>query len=132
MSTVAFLCVANSSRSQMAEGLARAFGPGTWRFFSAGSNPGRVNPLAVEAMREIGIDISHYRSKGTEEIPLDEADVLVTLCAEEVCPVVPGRAQRLTWPLPDPAAVTGSNAERLEAFRAARDQIRDRLSGLWD
>ncbi|MBW8270285.1 arsenate reductase ArsC [Caldovatus aquaticus] len=122
---ILFLCVANAARSQMAEGLARArFGPGR-RIASAGSRPGVLHPLAVAAMAEIGIDISGQRSKGIEEVDLSRFDTIVTLCAEEVCPVVPGRVRRLHWPIPDPAA-----AGTLEAFRAARDAIARRLDEL--
>src|SRR6266480_1916276 len=116
MPTVVFLCVANSARSQLAEGLARALAPPGWTFHSAGSEPEQLNPLAVEALREEGIDISRHRAKGLDAIPLEEVEMIVTLCAEEVCPVVPGNVRRLHWPLPDP---TG-----LAAFRAARDRLR--------
>lgn len=129
--TVVFLCVANSSRSQMAEGLARAKAPSNWRFFSAGSQPGKLHPLAVKAMSEIGIDISAQRPKGVDQVPLEEADLVVTLCAEEVCPVVAGRVRRIHWPIPDPATAQGTEAARLAAFRAARDEIARRLETLW-
>jgi arsenate reductase len=129
--TVVFVCVANSARSQMAEGLARSQAPPGWRFFSAGSQPASVHPLAVKAMGEIGIDISGQRAKGLGEVPLHEADLIVTLCAEEACPVVPGRVRRLHWPIPDPVATQGSEAVRLAAFRAARDDIARRLETLW-
>jgi arsenate reductase len=97
MPTIVFLCVANSARSQMAEGLARAIAPAgeDYRFFSAGSQPGTLNPHAVRALAEQGIDIAHHRSKGLDDVPLAEADVIVTLCADEVCPFVPGNVQRL-------------------------------------
>ena len=129
--TVLFLCVANSARSQMAEGLARALAPPGYRFWSAGSEPGKLHPLAIAALAEDGIDISHQRAKGLPSIPLDQVDTIVTLCAEEVCPVVPGRVRRLHWPLPDPALVEGSEGERLAAFRAARDRLRELLPALW-
>lgn len=129
--TVVFLCVANSARSQMAEGLLRARAPDGWRAFSAGSYPARLSSTAVEAMREMGIDIGAQYSKGTDDVPLEEADLIITLCAEEVCPVVPGgRARRLHWPLPDPAAETGDPAARLERFRAVRDELARRIEGL--
>ncbi len=124
MPTVVFLCVANSARSQMAEGLARAMAPEGYRFVSAGSEPGHLNPLAVEALREEGIDISRHRAKGLDAIPLEEVEMIVTLCAEEVCPVLPGNVRRLHWPLPDP---TG-----LAAFRATRDHLRALLPQLWE
>jgi arsenate reductase len=130
--TVVFLCVANSARSQMAEGLARARAPRGWRVFSAGSNPARLSSTAVEAMSEVGIDISSQYSKGVQDVPLDQADFIITLCADEVCPVVPGgRAKRLHWPLPDPAGVTGDPAARLERFRAVRVELAGRIEGLW-
>ena len=133
MPTVLFLCVANSARSQMAEGLARTLAPpeAGYRFWSAGSEPGALHPLAVTALSEVGFDISHQRAKGLPAIPLDHVDTIVTLCAEEVCPVVPARVQRLHWPLADPARVEGSPDERLAAFRAARDRLRELLPRLW-
>ena len=131
MPTVLFLCVANSARSQMAEGLARATAPAGYRFLSAGSEPGTLHPLAVEALAEVGIDISGQRAKGLSRIPLDEVNTIVTLCAEEVCPFVPGAVRHLHWPLPDPARATGSDGERLDAFRAARDRLRELLPQLW-
>ncbi len=122
MPTILFLCVANSARSQMAEGLARAMFPER-EVWSAGSAPAReVNPLAIEAMREIGNDISAQRPKHLGDVPLDDADVIVTLCAEEVCPVTPPRVRREHWPLPDPVD--------LDEFRRVRDEIRRRLDGL--
>ena len=109
----------------MAEGLARAMAPpgDGYRFLSAGSHPGKLNPLAVRALAEAGIDISHQRSKGLDDVPLAQTDVIVTLCAEEVCPFVPGAVQRLHWPLPDPTDLGG--------FRAARDELRRLLPALW-
>ncbi|MGH6885707.1 MAG: arsenate reductase ArsC [Geminicoccales bacterium] len=124
MPTILFLCVANSARSQMAEGLARSLAPAGWRFLSAGSNPGVLNPLAVQVMAEIGIDISGQRAKGLEGVPLDEVETIVTLCAEEVCPVIPGTVQRRHWPLRDP--------RDLAEFRAIRDELGQRLPTLWD
>ncbi len=131
MRTVLFLCVANSARSQMAEGLARHTAPPGFHFWSAGSEPGTLNPLAVQALAEDGIDISHQRAKGLASIPLADVDVIVTLCAEEVCPMVPGKVRRLHWPLPDPARVNGAEADRLAAFRAARDYLKRLLPSLW-
>lgn len=131
MRTVLFLCVANSARSQMAEGLARHSAPPGFRFWSAGSEPGTLNPLAVQVLAEDSIDISHQRAKGLASIPLAEVDVIVTLCAEEVCPMVPGSVRRLHWPLPDPARANGGEAERLAAFRAARDDLKRLIPALW-
>ncbi len=125
-----FLCVGNSARSQMAEGLARArYGPSV-TVQSAGSAPSRVHPLAIRAMAEIGIDITRYRSKSVEEIDPGTVDVVITLCAEEVCPVFLGKAQRLHWPLPDPVAAEGTGEERLAGFREVRDEIGRRLESL--
>ncbi len=126
-----FLCVANSARSQMAEGLARAMAPAGHQFWSAGSEPGTLHPLAVAALAELGIDISHHRAKGLSAIPFEQVGTVVTLCAEEVCPLVPGSVGRIHWPLADPARVEGSDAERLAAFRAARDELKQRLPALW-
>jgi arsenate reductase len=128
---VLFLCVANSARSQMAEGIARSLAPPGVKASSAGSAPSRLNPLAVRALAEIGIDISGQRSKGVEEIPPGDVDAVVTLCAEEVCPVFLGRAHRLHWALPDPAAAPGADEKRLEAFRRVRDELRRRLSAVF-
>ncbi len=124
MPTVLFLCVKNSARSQMAEGLARSMAPPGYRFVSAGSDPGTVNPLAIQALAEERIDISKHRAKGVASVPLDDVDTIVTLCAEEVCPIVPGQVHRLHWPLPDP--------KDLESFRAVRDELRRRLPTLWN
>ena len=133
MPTILFLCVANSARSQMAEGLARHLAPPAvgLRFYSAGSEPGVLNPLAVEVLREVGIDIAHHTAKPISAVPLAEIDTIVTLCAEEVCPVVPAAVRRLHWPLPDPAKVAGSAEERRAAFRAARDELERRIPSLW-
>ncbi len=108
----------------MAEGLARAMAPPGYRFLSAGSEPGEINPLAIEALAEQQIDISDFRAEGVASISLEQVDTVVTLCAEEVCPVVPGRVRRLHWPLPDPKDIA--------SFRAVRDELRRRLPGLWN
>jgi len=129
MRSILFLCVANSARSQIAEGLARKiFGSATY-IQSAGSQPTVLNPLAVEAMAEFGIDISHQRSKSIDEIDLGQVDIVVTLCAEEVCPVVPGSIQRLHWPIPDPARpdTLQSHEEKLSLFRSALVSIKEQL-----
>ena len=128
---ILFLCVANSARSQMAEGLARRLAPASVDVYSAGSEPSPVSPFAVEAMAEIGIDISEHESKSLEEIPLDRIARVVTLCAEQVCPAVPGAVQVLHWPLPDPAGVSGSEEEQRAAFRATRNAIDARLKGVF-
>lgn len=115
----------------MAEGLARASAPPGWRVFSAGSSPSIVNPLAIEALREIDIDITDHKSKGLDEVPLDEADLVVTLCADEVCPVVPQGAEHLDWAMPDPAGAGDQIRFQMEAFRSTRDEIKKRLDNLW-
>ena len=125
-----FLCVANSSRSQMAEGLARARFRSRVQVASAGSSPTTVNPFAIAALDEVGIDISGQRSKSVERIDPASVDLVVTLCAEEVCPAFLGSARRLHWPLPDPAGGAGSDAERLAGFRSVRDEIARRLETL--
>jgi arsenate reductase len=127
---ILFLCVANSARSQMAEGLARHLFGDAARVQSAGSAPSRVHPLAIRALAEEGIDISAQHSKGVDEIDVADLDVAITLCAEEVCPVLPSRARRLHWPMPDPAAASGSDEERLQRFRDVRNQIRTQLISL--
>jgi len=125
-----FLCVANSARSQMAEGLARHHLGDSGRVQSAGSTPSRVNPLAVAVMAELGIDIGGNQSKSVETIDPASVDTVITLCAEEVCPAFLGNARRLHWGLPDPAAATGSDADRLAAFRAVRDELQRRIGEL--
>ena len=126
---VLFLCVANSARSQMAEGLARKLFGDHVRVQSAGSQPTRLNPIAVEVMREIGIDISAHTSKAVDALDGADVDTVVTLCAEEACPVFLGHVRRIHWPISDPAtsdpAVTPDEA--LARFRVARDQLRARL-----
>ena len=124
---VLFLCVANSARSQMAEAIARALAPPSVKISSAGSCPSHVNPLALKVLAEIGVDASRQRSKSVGEIPPGDVDVVVTLCAEEVCPVFLGKAARVHWALPDPAAVQGDEGARLDAFRRVRDELRRRL-----
>jgi thioredoxin type arsenate reductase len=130
--SVVFLCVANSARSQMAEGLARALFDRTVSVQSAGTQPTQVNPNAIVAMREVGIDIAGHRSKSVDEVDPTSVDCVVTLCADEVCPVWPGRIERLHWSLPDPAASnpSASSEATLERFRVTRDAIRERLLAL--
>ena len=125
---ILFLCVANSARSQMAEGIARSLAPPGLKIWSAGSRPTRVRPEAIEVLKEIGIDISKHRSKAVAEIPADEIDTVITLCAEEQCPIFPGKAERLHWELPDPAAVMGSKLGGLPAFREIRDELIRRIT----
>ena len=129
---VLFMCVANSARSQMAEGLARRLLGAGREVFSAGSSPARVNPFAVKAMAELGVDLAAHHSKGLAEIPVKRVGLVITLCAEEVCPVAqvaPG-TERLHWPFPDPAAVTGDDEAVLASFRSVRDAIGARFEAL--
>ena len=127
--SVLFLCVANSARSQMAEGLARQLFGAAVRVQSAGSQPSTVNPYALEVMREVGIDLSAHRSKSVDTIDPASVDTVITLCAEEVCPVFLGQATRLHWPIPDPASKDPGlgRADLLARFRAARDTLREKL-----
>ena len=129
--SILFLCVANSARSQMAEGLAREIFGGTL-IQSAGSSPSQVNPYAARVMAEMGIDLSQQFSKSVDTIEPDTVDLIITLCAEEVCPVFLSRAHRLHWPLPDPDRKDEilTDEERLELFRIARDELQTRLKEL--
>ena len=124
--SILFLCVANSARSQMAEGLARAKFGARMRVQSAGSQPSEVNPLAIEALREVGVDISAHVSKSVDTIDPVSVDLVVTLCAEEVCPMGLAGVRRVHWPLTDPAGPNRS----IERFREARDEIARRLDAL--
>ena len=127
---VLFLCTGNSARSQMAEGLVNHFLGERWQACSAGTAPaGYVHPLAIEAMRELGIDISWQRSKGTDGFRDVELDLVITVCdgAAESCPVWLGRGRRVHLSFPDPAQAIGSHAERLEVFRRVRDGMRERV-----
>lgn len=126
---ILFLCVANSARSQMAEGLARSMYGSKAVIASAGSRPSRVNPYAIEVMKEAGIDLASHTSKSVDNVDPANVDVVITLCAEEVCPVFLGNARRLHWPIPDPASDDSSldRDEMLARFRTARDTIRGKL-----
>ena len=132
MPSLLFLCVENSARSQMAEGLARKLLGPSVRVQSAGSKPSTVNPYAIDVMREIGIDISGQTSKSVDTIDPATVDTVITLCAEEVCPVFLGKVQRLHWPIEDAASADPSltREQKLERFRMARDEIQARLEGL--
>ncbi len=123
------LCTGNSARSQMAEGLLRALAGERFDVFSAGTKPSTVNPLAIAAMDERGVDIRAQRSKHLNEYVEQPFDYVITVCdnAAENCPVFPGPARRIHWSFPDPAAAEGSAAERLAAFQQVRDAIEARL-----
>ena len=126
---VLILCTGNSARSQMAEGWLKALGGGRFEVYSAGTRPSVVRPEAVEAMREVGVDITSHRSKSVEEFAGREFEYVITVCdnARESCPVFPGKTERVHWSFDDPAAVEGAWDERLAAFRRVRDEIGERL-----
>ena len=128
---ILFLCVANSARSQMAEGIARSLAPAGVRVSSAGSAPSSVRPQAVRVLKESGIDISGHISKGLDAIEASTVDAVITLCAEEVCPVFLGKAMRLHWGVPDPAVENGNEESKLAAFRKVRDELKRRLELLF-
>ena len=126
---VIFVCTHNSARSQMAEGMLRAWGGDRFEVVSAGTEATRVRPEAIRVMDEIGIDISKQTSKTLEPFLGDAFSWLVTVCdqAKEACPTIPGVAQQAHWSIDDPAGVDGDEDARLQAFRAARDALRDRI-----
>lgn len=129
VSKILFACTGNSARSQMAEGFARAYGKEKVETFSAGMEPKGLHPLAVEVMREKGIDISHQKSKAFSEDFARAMDYVVTVCgnAEERCPVLPPKIRRIHWPLEDPAQTKGSPQGIREVFRRSRDEIEARV-----
>ena len=122
MLRVLILCRGNSARSQMAEGLWRHEAGDRFDVFSAGTNPSHVRAEAIAVMKEIGIDISGHRSKSVDEFTGEEFDYVITVCdhANEICPVFPGKTQRLHWSFKDPA-------HDEDSFREVRDQIRARI-----
>ena len=126
---VLIVCTGNAARSQMAEGLLRHDAGDRFEVFSAGIYPSYVRPLAIEAMRELGIDISGHRSKSVDEFADQDIDYVITVCdhANEVCPAFPAKTKRIHWSIADPVAMWGSEEAQLEAFRRARDDIRGRL-----
>ncbi len=130
---VLVLCTGNSARSQMGEGLFRAEGGEGYEVFSAGTRPSIVRPEAIEAMKEIGIDISNHRSKSVDEFAGQNFDYIVTVCdnARDNCPVFPAGTERIHWSFEDPAAVEGTESERLAAFRRIRNQIQERVKAFF-
>lgn len=126
---VLILCTGNSARSQMAEGILRRDAGERFDVESAGTKPGQVRPEAIAVMNEIGIDISSQRSKSVDEFAGESFDYLLTVCdsAKESCPIYPGHTNRLHRSFTDPAAVQGSEPERLAVFRRVRDEIRNYL-----
>ncbi len=126
---VIFVCTHNSARSQMAEGMLRAWADDRFESFSAGTEATRVRPEAIEVMREIGIDISTQASKTLEPFLGQKFDWLVTVCdqAREACPTLPGVNRQEHWSIDDPSAVESDELTRLAAFRAARDDLAARI-----
>jgi arsenate reductase len=127
---VLFLCTHNSARSQMAEGFLRALAGDRFEVASAGTQATRVHPLALRAMADVGIDLGGHTSKIVDELVEQPWDYVITVCdaANEACPVFPGKSSRLHWSFEDPSQATGSEGERLEAFRQVRDQIQRRIA----
>jgi arsenate reductase len=128
---ILFLCTHNSSRSQMAEGLLRARGGAAFEVFSAGTEPRTVHPLAIRAMQELGIDISGHTAKGIAAFAAQPAmDLVITVCdeAQEACPFFPNARKQVHWGFPDPSRVTGTEEERLAAFRHIRDLIATKIN----
>ncbi len=126
---VLILCTGNSARSQMAEGLLRGMAGDRLEVESAGVEASFVRPQAVEAMREVGVDISGHRSKSVDEFTGREFDYVITVCdnARQRCPVFPAATRRIHWSFDDPAAATGGEGERMAVFRRVRDEIEERL-----
>lgn len=126
---VLFLCTHNSARSQMAEGFLRELAGDRFEAYSAGTEASQVRPLAIRAMGEEGIDISHQESKALDHYLGEPFDLLITVCdqANEACPIFPGARKRLHWSFPDPSKATGSEEEQLAVYRQVRDAIRERI-----
>jgi len=132
MTNILFLCTGNSCRSQMAEGWARALAGDGVSVQSAGIEAHGKNPRAIAVMQEAGIDISAQESTRVDDAMLKAADRVVTVCghADEHCPVLPAGTRKEHWPLEDPAKASGSEDEIMHVFRASRDEIKQRVSGL--
>lgn len=129
---VLILCTGNSARSQMAEGILRHDSGDAFDVYSAGTKPSQVRPEAIEAMKEIGIDISGHRSKSLDEYLGETFDYIITVCddAAENCPVFPGKAKRIHQSFDDPPPPgVGDDAHRMSIFRRVRDEIRDWMKG---
>ena len=129
MLKVLFLCTENACRSQMAEGLVNHDLDGQVKAFSAGIQPSRVNPRAIQVMGELGIDISHHRSKSVDDLPGEQFDLVITVCdqARQQSPMFPGNAEILHISFPDPAQATGTEEEILTVFRRVRDDLRGQM-----
>ena len=132
MLKVLFLCTENACRSQMAEGLVNHDLAGQVQVFSAGVRPSRVKPRAIQVMAELGIDISHHRSKSVDDLAGEQFDLVITVCdrANEQCPIFPGSVKKLHLGFADPGQATGSEDEIMAAFRQVRDEMREKLMPL--
>jgi arsenate reductase len=125
--TVLILCTGNSCRSHLAEGLLRAAAGDLFDVQSAGSKPaGYVHPMAIEAMKEVGIDISGHRSKHMNDFLSRDVETVITVCgnADQACPIYPGQVNRHHWPFEDPAHAVGTDGEKMAVFRRVREEIR--------
>jgi len=128
---VLFLCTHNSARSQIAEGLLKHHGKHDFEVFSAGNAPSGVNPLAIRVLDEINIDIRSQQSTHLNEYIDQQFDFIITVCdrANDTCPTFPHDPERIHWSFPDPAAVEGSDEQRLQAFRKTRTEMQQRVRG---
>ena len=129
---VLFVCVHNSARSQMAEAFLKKYGEDYFESESAGLEPGKLNPLAVEVMKEVGVDISYHKTKSVFDLWKEGKlfAYVITVCDEssaEQCPLFPGTVKRLHWGFPDPAGFTGSDEENLAKVRKVREQIKQKV-----
>ena len=130
---VLFICVHNSARSQMAEAFLKKYGGDRFDVESAGLKPGKLNPVVIEVMKEVGIDISQNKTKSVFDFYKqgNQYDYVITVCDETqagMCPVFPNTIETLHWSFPDPAAFSGTSQEKLEKTRGVRDQIRDKIT----
>lgn len=132
MKKIYFFCTGNSCRSQMAEGFSKKYFPKDWEIKSAGIETHGLNPKAVQAMAEVGINISQQQSELIDVAYLNDCNLVVTLCGDtrDKCPMTPDSVQRIHWPLADPAQATGSDAEVFQQFRTTRDEIQKRIESL--
>jgi arsenate reductase len=133
--TVLILCTGNSCRSHLAEGILRQTAGDILNVVSAGSKPaGYVHPLAIAAMKEIGIDLSDHRSKSWDEFKHEPIETVITVCgnADAACPIFPGQVNRHHWPFYDPAHATGTDEEKMSVFRRVRDEIRHTFTAYAD
>lgn len=127
-----FVCSGNECRSQMAEGFARQMASGSVKIFSAGKTPSSLNPFAVDVMEEVGIDISAQPTRDFDAVPMAKIDTVITLSSDsdELPKTLKKKATQIHWPLNDPSATSGSDAEVKKAFRSVRDEIRNRVEVL--